>query len=262
MPAIVSGSRQPSQLRSRSIALRSRWPRGCRRLSRAAASSPGEREVVGLDRLEALEVVLLGRLQHLLDPLGAEAVEPVAGDVVRVLVADDPVVGGDHEAALGVDHLRQLVVGDRPLPLELAAPARLRQVGAAAAPERQAADQLVADRAGAVGPDHVRGGRGVALELGHQLGAGGDVEQLEGGFEGGRFGERLPGERQRLALVGAERLVDDRAVVGGAHLERDRLGAALDDDLLAPRSAAAATRLRTGSCRPRPARRRGPGRRP
>ena len=64
------------------------------------------------------------------------------------------------------------VVGDRPLPLELAGPARLRQVGAAALAQRQAADQLVADRAVAVGPDQVRGGRGVALELGDQLGAG------------------------------------------------------------------------------------------
>ena len=71
--------------------------------------------------------------QQFFDPLGAEAVEPFGGDVVRVVVADDPVVGGDQVAGLGVDDLRQLLVGDRPLPLELAGPARLRQVGDAAA---------------------------------------------------------------------------------------------------------------------------------
>ena len=179
--------------------------------------------------------MLLALPQQLLDPLGAEAVEPFAGDVVRVLVADDAVVGGDQVAALGVDHLRQLRVGDRPLPLELAGPARLRQVGAAAAAQRQAADQLVADRAVAVGPDQVRGGRGVALELGDQVRPGADLEQLEHADEGGRFAQRQPAQRQRLVLVGAERLVDDRAVVGDPHVERDRLLAALDDDLLAHR---------------------------
>jgi hypothetical protein len=75
----------------------------------------GDRVVVGLDRLEALEVVLLGRLDQFFDPLRPEAVEPFAGDVVRVGVADDPVVGGDQVAALRVDDLGQLVVGDRPL---------------------------------------------------------------------------------------------------------------------------------------------------
>ena len=262
MPAIVSGSSRPSQLRSRSIgadlalAARVQAPQPPRRLD------PRQREVVGLHRLEALEVVLLALPQQLLDPLGAEAVEVFAGDVVRVLVADDAVVGGDQVAALGVDLLRQLVVGDRPLPLELAGPARLRQVGAAAAAARQAADQLVADRAVAVGPDQVRGGRGVALELGDQVRPGLDLQQLEHAGEGGRFAQRQPAQRQRLGLVGAERLVDDRAVVGDPHVEHDWLGAALDGDLLAHGLERPPLVLDTGRRRPRPARRRGPGRRP
>ena len=81
----------------------SRWPRGRQAAEPPRRLEPGQREVVGLHRLEALEVVLVARPQQLLDPLGAEAVEPVAGDVVRVVVADDAVVGGDEEAALGVD---------------------------------------------------------------------------------------------------------------------------------------------------------------
>ena len=233
MPAIESGSSRPSQLRSRSIALLSRWP--CRRqpsqpLRRLDAR---QREVVGLHRLEVVDVVLVAGPQQLLDPLGAEAVEPLAGDVVRVVVADDAVVGGDEEAALGIDRLRHFLVGDRPLPLELARPARLRQVGAAALAQRQAADQLVADRAVAVGPDQVRGGRAVALELGDQLRPGGDPVQVEHAGEGGRLVERLPAQRQRLGLVGAERLVDDRPVVGDADVEHLGRVAALDRDLLA-----------------------------
>ena len=73
----------------------------------------------------------------------------------------------------------------------------------------------------------------MALELGDQLRAGADLEQLEHAGEGGRLVERLPAQRQRLGLVGAERLVDDRAVVGDPHVEHLRLGAALDGDLLA-----------------------------
>jgi hypothetical protein len=41
----------------------------------------GDRVVVGLDRLEALEVVLLGSFDQFLDPLRPVAVEPFAGDV-------------------------------------------------------------------------------------------------------------------------------------------------------------------------------------
>ena len=166
----VSGSSLPSQLRSRSIALRSRWPRGLQaaepRAPPRGRGSRGRRSAS--PRSSSRSCSSLSR-EQLLDPPGAVAVEPVAGDVVRVVVADDPVVGGDEEAALGVDDLRQLLVGDDPLPLELAGPARLRQVGAVAAAERQAADQLVADRAVAVGPDQVRGRRGVALEAAHEL---------------------------------------------------------------------------------------------
>ena len=193
----------------------------------------GDREVVGLHRLEALEVVLVAGAQQFLDPPRPEAVEPVAGDVVRVVVADDAVVGGDEEAALGVDDLGQLVVGDRPLPLELALPARLRQVGAAALAQRQAADQLVADRAVAVGPDQVGGGRGMALQGGDQLGAGADPVQLEHPLEGGRLVEGDPAQGKRLGVVGAERRVDERAVVGDADVEHLGRVAALDGDLLA-----------------------------
>ena len=66
----------------------------------------------------------------------------------------------------------------------------------------------------------------MALEALDQVGAGGRVEQLEHAAEGGRFAQGLPGEGERLGVVGAERLVDDRAVVGHADLERDRLGRA------------------------------------
>ena len=122
---------------------------------------------------------------------------------------------------------------DGPLPLELAGPARLRQVGDAAAAARQAADQLVADRAVAVGPDHVRGRRGVALEAGDEVGPGGHIKKLKGAVEGGRFAQREPGEGQRLGVVGAERLVDERPVVGLADLQHVGALAALHGDLLA-----------------------------
>ena len=146
MPATESTSSRPSQLSSRSIALRSRWPAGFSLPSRRAASRPGIETTSVCIASKPSRSCSSSATQQLFDPLRAEAVVPLAGDVVRVLVADDAVVGGDEEAALGVDDLGQLLVGDRPLPLELSRPARLRQVRAAALAQRQAADQLVADR--------------------------------------------------------------------------------------------------------------------
>ena len=75
MPAIVSGSSLPSQLRSRSSALRSRWPAGASRPSRRAASSPRIERLSDCIALEALDVVLVGLSQQLLDPLRPEAVD-------------------------------------------------------------------------------------------------------------------------------------------------------------------------------------------
>ena len=235
MPAIESGSSRPSQLRSRSIALSSRWPRG-RQPARAAAPPParGSRGCRTASPRSPRGRARRWRRSSSSIRSRPEAVEPVAGDVVRVVVADDPVVGGDEEAALGVDHLRQLLVGDRPLPLELAGPARLRQVGAAAAAERQPADQLVADRAVAVGPDQVRGGRGVALELARPAPARSRSRAARTcPVKAVGSSSVMPAQRQRLGLVGAERLVDDRAVVGDAHVEDLGRVAALDGDLLA-----------------------------
>ena len=71
--------------------------------------------------------------------------------MVRVVVADDPVVRGHDESLGRVRDARKLLVGDRALPLELARPARLREVGAVAAPDRDAAGELVADVPLAVG---------------------------------------------------------------------------------------------------------------
>ena len=52
-------------------------------------------------------------------------------------------------------------------------------------------------------------------------------------LEGGRLVEGDPAQGERLGVVGAERLVDERAVVGDPHVEHLRLVAALDRDLLA-----------------------------
>ena len=179
----------------------------------------GDREVVGLHLLEPLDVVLVARPQHVLDPSRPVAVKPVAGDVVGIVVADDPVVGGDQEPLLRVDRLRQLLVGHRPIPLELPRPAGLRQVRAAALAQRQPPDQLVADRAVAVGPDQVHRGRAVPLHHLHQLRAGANPVHLERPPECGRLIEGEPAQGERLGVVGAERLVDDRPVVGDPHVE-------------------------------------------
>ena len=74
-----------------------------------------------------------------------------------IVVRRDPVVGGDDVARLGVDQLGQLVVGDPALPLVLAASSPgLGRSGQPPRAQREPADQLVADRAVAVGPDQVR----------------------------------------------------------------------------------------------------------
>ena len=73
----------------------------------------------------------------------------------------------------------------------------------------------------------------MALERGDQLRAGADPVQLEHPPEGGRPVERDPAQGERLGVVGAERRVDDRAVVGDADVERLGRVAALDRDLLA-----------------------------
>ena len=234
----------------------------CSRPSRRAASRPGiERLSDCIASKPSRSCSSLARSSSSIR-LRAEAVEPFAGDVVRVLVADDAVVGGDQEAALGVDHLRQLLVGDRPLPLELAAPAGLRQVGAAAAAQRQAADQLVADRAVAVGPDQVRGRRGVALQLRDQLRAGARS----------RAARTCPRRRsarssaiQRSASGSASSAPSASLTIGPWWVRRTSSTSGASRPLTRSpraRSPAAATRPRTGSGRPRPARRRGPGRRP
>ena len=59
----------------------------------------------------------------------------------------------------------------------------------------------------------------------------GHVEHLVHPGEGGRFGERVQARASGSAVVGAERLVDDRAVVGLAHDQAVGL-ASLDRDLL------------------------------
>ena len=73
----------------------------------------------------------------------------------------------------------------------------------------------------------------MALEPRDQVRARLDPVQIEHAREGRGLVERQPAQRQRLGVVGAERLVDDRAVVGAAHLEQLGVGAALDRDLLA-----------------------------
>ena len=200
--------------------------------------------------------------QELLDPLGAVAVKPLAGDVVGVLVADDPVVGGDEEAALGVDRLRQLRVGDRPLPLELAPPARLRQVGAAAAAQRQAADQLVADRAVAVGPDQVRGGWVWPSSLATRSGP----EAISSSSNMPAKAVGSSSACQRSASGSASSAPSASLTIGPwwviAHVERHRLVAALDRDLLAHGLQRPPLVFEQVAPRPRSARRRGPGRRP
>ncbi len=73
----------------------------------------------------------------------------------------------------------------------------------------------------------------MTLEPGDQFRAGGDVVQFEHALESSRLVERLPAQGQRLALVGAERVVDQRSVVGDPHVEHLGSVTALDRDLLA-----------------------------
>ncbi len=62
--------------------------------------------------------------------------------------------------------------------------------------------------------------------------SGAHLEQLQHLRVGGRLVEGDPAQRQRLGGVGAERGVDDRAVMGAADPQRLRLATALDLDLL------------------------------
>ena len=233
VPATVSVSSWPSQLLSHSIARVSRW------VVRVEAGEPvdrldaGERVDVGLNAREVLERMLLALAEQLLDPPRPVAVQPLGGDVVGVVVADDPVVGGDEEALRRVDDAREVLERDGPLPLELARPAGLRQVGAAARADRQLADQLVADVSVAVRPQHVERRRRVWLGRGDQLLAVARPRCVTGCRRQQRVLKRRPGQRQRLLVVGAERLVHDRPVVGDRDVELVRLRASLDPDLLA-----------------------------
>src|ERR671922_2495458 len=99
--------------------------------------------------------------EQLLDARRPVAVEVLARYVVDVVVRGDAVVGGDDPPARRVDYRRELLVGHVAVPLVLARPAGLRQVGTRAAADRQPADELVADVSAAVGPDHVHHGHGV-----------------------------------------------------------------------------------------------------
>ena len=101
----------------------------------------GNRVHVGLDSREVIERVALALAQELLDPHRPVAVQVLAGDVVRVVVRGDPVVGGHDRPACWIDHLGQLLVRHVAVPLVLAGPARLREVRAAAAPDRKPADE-------------------------------------------------------------------------------------------------------------------------
>ena len=107
-------------------------------------------------RSKSVERVALALAQHLLDPLRAVAGHPLRGDVVRVVVVDDAVVGGDEEPLRRVHDPRELLVGDRAVPLELAGPARAwAGPGVPPLAQRDAARQLVSDVALAVRPQHV-----------------------------------------------------------------------------------------------------------
>ena len=179
---------------------------------------PGDRVEVGLHAAEVVEVVLLSLVEQLLDPRGPVAVQPVAGDVVGIGGVDDPVVGGDDVALVGIDQLGQLVVRDPALPFELARPAGLRQVRAVALPHRDATDHLVADRALPIGPDEVRHRHGqVAQEL-DELRAAAGLEHVEEGPGDRGLVDSGPAQSERLLVVRAERSVHDRAVVGQANL--------------------------------------------
>ena len=204
---------------------------------------PGQREHVGLQLGERVEVVALAGGEHVLDPPRPVAVEPVAADVVRVALGRDPVVRRADVAALGIDHLGHLLVGDPALPFVLARPPRARQVGRS----RRGASAPVPMHLKPIEPWRSAQTR---LETGALWGASDSTSSAPARHREhpeARLGdagpvEAGPAQRERLGVVGSERLVDDRAVSGRADDEPLRLAAPDLDRLLDHRRAAAARR--------------------
>ena len=172
-----------------------------------------------LDREPA--AVAGGLLDQVADPLGAVALVPVGGEEVGVVRPDHGLVGGDHEALVGVEHVgqpveRHVVAG----PVVLAEPPGLRLPPVVPGlADRHQAGRLVADVAVAVGVHDVLGGYG---ERGHRLAEAGPVGrdvEVEDRVGGRGRRERRPGQRDggldAAAGVPSSGRADAGGVVGG-----------------------------------------------
>ena len=232
---------RPSQLSQALDRARSRAGRAASGGRAGATLEAGDREVVGLHRARSRR----GRARRCRRS-AARSARPVAVEVLAARCgAGSPrgsirLLAVTRKPRFGVARLRQLLVGDVAVPLVLAGPARLRQVGAVARAGSGCGRQLVADAAVAVGPEQV-GDRALRARRASSTSSAPLVGSRTRGLGrvSRRHVERRQAQRQRLGLVGAEDVVDDRAVVGRADLEPLGLGAAPDGDLLARRSRAA-----------------------
>ncbi|CAM5715707.1 hypothetical protein SVIOM342S_05105 [Streptomyces violaceorubidus] len=154
----------------------------------------------------------------------ARAVSPVLRQEVGVLRADDRLVGGDDVAALRVLLVRQLVVGDVPLPAVRGVPARRGHGAGALGAHGDLAGGLVADVLG-VGVDQVLRGDlevlGRGAELPEVLGPV-DLEDRVHGLAGLQGGP-LEGDGVAGAPVGG------RVADGGLLADLLQLGGAVGD---------------------------------
>ncbi len=197
-----------------------------------------QRYRVGLDALEALQRMLGRRIQKLLDAIGAIGRAPLAGDVVRIVVGHDLVVGRYDAARGGVVAARQRIEGDEAVPVVFRLPAgrgclALEVVVGLA--QRDAAGRDESDVALGIRIDHVllrrievarRSQEFVPIARGRQF-AGGLHRHVV-------FAQRGPFEREREVLWQGvrrrlEHIGDQRAVARGAHHDRHvRLSLYLD----------------------------------
>ena len=232
--------------------------------ARAGAPSPGRagsacRSAYGRTSSRSCDLL---RLDHLLDPGRAEAVEVVAGDVVFEPLGLDPVVRGHDVAALRVGDLRHLVVRDPVLPLVLAAPATSGQVGRAAVARRHAADGLVADRARASRPRRGSrpGSRAPPSARPARRRCARPAPPCSRARSPAASATSTPARAARIRPPAAPRSRSGRGGSRGPCMLHRVVTA--DVDLLLEGSRGRAIRPRTGSGRPRSARRTGPSRRP
>ena len=213
-----------------------------------------EREIVGLYGDHAVDRMALDLAQELPGASLAIGLGPVAADEVAVVVRHHAGVGVDQDAAGRIVGARQRIERHEARPVVLARPARHRHRAVALAPHWHARRRDQPGVSGRIGIDDVLhrrddlagGGQEFVPVLG-EAEAGESFTRRIGAVEGSRLeGEHMARGREaghvRIFAAAGDEVVDDHAVPGLAHPQRDGLAPQDVDRLVADRERAGAVR--------------------